>query len=157
MTTSIPLSELGSSPSAKFEKIGDKFVGRIVAMDRRSQTDPVTGAVKTFADGSPRPVLVITIEQADGETVALWARGGNYEPAQGHGESMMAAIGTAIRAAGANSLDEGAMLGVAHTGLGKANGPGMNAPLLFAAQYQPPAQSIPADDLFAGTGNTEPF
>jgi hypothetical protein len=65
---------------------------------------------------------------------------------------MLNAIGTAVRTAGASSLDVGGMLAVVHSGLGKPPSPGFNAPKLFTAQYQPPApqtQQVDVDDLFS--------
>jgi hypothetical protein len=147
---SIPLSELESSPSAKFDKHGDKYAGRIVSTAKRQQTDPVTGAVKTFPSGDPMPVLVITIEDQTGERVALWAKGGRFQAVVGSGEAMLNAIGTAVRNAGADALDPGGLLAVAYTG-DSAPKPGLNAAKLFTAQYQPPASpaSVPVQDLFA--------
>jgi hypothetical protein len=160
MTTSIPLSELQSSPAAKFENVGDTYAGTITGLDERNQTDPVTGQVKTFASGDPQTVWVITIEQANGETIALWARGGNYVPNQGTGESMLFAIGTAVKNANASAVEVGGRLAVRHSGIGKPTAPGLSAPRLFVAQYEPPAnqpQSIPAADLFEPTGDQSPF
>ena len=143
--TSIPLSELESSAAAKFENINDAHVGRIVGIVQRPQTDLKSGQVKTFSDGAPMMQWVITIEKAGGDTVALWAKGGKFKAVSGSGESMLNAIGTAVRAAGADSVDVGGQLAVAHTGLGEAK-PGMNAPKLYTAQYKPPAPvSVPAD------------
>lgn len=145
---SIPLSELGSgAPAAKFANIGDTYVGRITAMAQRQQTDPVTNQVKTFVDGSPRMQWVITIEQANGESVSLWARGGKSKAAKGTGETMLNAIGSAVRAAGASAVDVGGELAVAYTGESEA-ALGLNPSKLFSAQYRPPSQSIPVD-LFA--------
>lgn len=157
MTTSIPLSEFGGSgaPSAKFENFGDKYSGTITNIEKRPQTDPVSGKVKTFDDGQPMTQWVITIEQSNGESVALWAKGGNYEPQQGTGDSMQNAIAAAVEAAGASSVDVGAMLAVAHTGLTKPK-PGLNPARLFQAQYKAPerqpAESLSSSDLF-----DEPF
>jgi hypothetical protein len=147
--TSIPLSDIESSASAKFVAIGDKYAGRITNITERQQTDPVNGAVKTWQDGTPRMVWVITIEQADGETVAFWARGGKFKAASGSGESMLSAIGTAVRTAGAGSVDIGGQLALAHTGLAEQATPGFTQAKLFTAQYVPPAPvSVPVD-LFA--------
>ena len=160
MTNSIPLTDLQSSPAAKFENIGDTYVGVITALDVRSQTDPVTGAIKTFQSGDPMPVWVITIEQDNGESVALWGRKGNYVAATGQGEAMMNAIGHAVETAGAKSIDVGGRLAVRHSGLGKPTAAGLRAPRLFVAQYEAPApttQSIPAADLFEGGGDESPF
>lgn len=147
MTSSIPLSDLESSPSAKFENIGDKCAGRIVALDPRQQTSP-EGEALSWPDGSARMLWVITVESTDGDRVNLWAKGGNYKPESGTGESMLTAIGTAVRAAGASGVDVGGELAVAFTGLGEKK-PGKNAPKLYTAQYRAPQASIPAADLFS--------
>lgn len=149
MSQSIPLSDLQGGASAKFERQGDKYAGRVTSIEQRHQTDPKTGQVQTWADGTPKPVVVISLEQSNGEVVALWAKGGRFSAATGQGESMLNAIGTAVRAAGAASLDVGAQLAVAYTGEGEAK-PGLNAPKLYSAQYQAaPAASVAVDDLFA--------
>jgi hypothetical protein len=144
MTQSLPLSSLETSSSAKFPDVGTKYVGRITGIDQRPQTD-LEGKPKFFPSGDPMMLWVITIEDERGETVALWAKGGNYKAASGTGQSMQNAIAQAIRDAKADSITVGGQLGVAHTGLSDAK-PGMNPAKLFTAQYQPPAApSVPAD------------
>jgi hypothetical protein len=141
----IPLSEMEQSPSAKWTQIGDTYRGRIVSMDKRQNTKPGSGEPVFFPSGDPQMVWVITIEQANGERVALWAGNGKYKAASGSGEAMLAAIGTAVRAAGANAVDIGAELAVAHSGMGEAS-PGKNPPRLFTAQYRQAApESVPVD------------
>lgn len=149
MTDSIPLSELSSAVAAKFERIGDKYIGRIVGFSERQQTD-LKGKPLTFDDGSPRMQWVISIEdEATGDTKAFYAKGGKFQPAEGTGESMLAAISTAVRAANANSLDVGGRLGIAFTGRAEAR-PGYDQAKLYTAQYEPPPPaSIPASDLFS--------
>jgi hypothetical protein len=145
MTQSIPLSGLESSPSAKFTNIGDSHAGRITALEERAQTDITTGEPRTFKDGSPRMQWVISIQKHDGEVVALYARGGRFKAATGTGDSMLTAIGLAVRAANASGVDIGGELAVAFTGLGEAL-PGKNPAKLFTAQYKPPAPvSVPVD------------
>jgi hypothetical protein len=149
MTDSIPLSELGTSAAyAKFEKLGDKHAGRVTAVDQRPQTDPQTGAVKTFSDGRPMMLWVITIEDGNGDLEALWAKGGKFRAEQGTGESMLAAIYSAVVEAGADALAVGGQLAVAHTGLAERK-PGMNPAKLFTAQYVPPAPASVPVDLFS--------
>jgi hypothetical protein len=150
MSNSIPLSSLqGGSPAAKFEKVGDKYAGVIESMDERQQTDFSTGKPLFFESGDPRMQWVITIGTPEGDSVSLYARGGNHKPDRGSGESMLNAIGTAVLEAGANALEVGGRLAVAHTGFGEAKA-GLNAPKLYTAQYQPPAApSVAVDDLFA--------
>lgn len=149
MSDSIPLSDLGSSPGFPFNNFGDKCVGRILRMEKRQQTDLQGGGVKTFKDGTPMMMTVITLRLADGSEAALYARAGNYEVVEGSGKSMAAAITEAARAAGASSIDAGAELAVAFTGLGKATGTGRNQPKLYTAQYKAATASVPVDDLFS--------
>ena len=83
--------------------------------------------------------------------MAVWAKGGKYTPTRGTGESMISAIGAAVRAAGANSVEVGGKLAVAFTGEADVK-PGMNPAKLFTAQYQAPVAqptSAPVDDLFS--------
>jgi hypothetical protein len=149
MSTSVPLSAFeSSSPAAKFEKLGDKVVGTIEAMNERQQTEFATGKPLYFESGDPKMQWVITIKTAEGESLSLYARGGNFEVGSGTGESLLSAIGTAVRAAGANEVVVGAQLAVVHSGLGKPK-PGLNPPKLYTAQYQAPAApAVAVDDLF---------
>lgn len=145
MTSSIPLSQLESGKAAKWQTIGDTFAGRIVSMEQRQQTDPKDNTPKFFPSGDPMMVWVITVEQANGDTVAFYASGGKYKVEEGEGESMLNAIGAAVRAAGASGVDVGAELAVSFSGWGEAK-TGLNRPRLFKAQYRPPAPvSVPVD------------
>jgi hypothetical protein len=146
--TSIPLSDLGGgAPAAKFDALGDSHSGVILSMDKRAQTDPATGQVKTFADGTPRPQWVVTIEEDTGESVTLWAKGGRFTVVKGSGESMLSAITSAVRAAGCQAVDPGAHLTVTHTGLGDAK---PQPAKLFTAEYKPAAPgSVSVDELFS--------
>jgi len=147
MTNSIPLSQLESNPGAKWTDLGVSYKGRITGIEQRQQTD-LDGVPLTFPDGNPRLQWVITVEQSDGEAVTFYAKGGNYKADEGKGEAMLAAIGTAVREAGAAAVDVGGELAVAFTGTAALGG-GRTAKL-FTAQYRPPAPaSIPASDLFA--------
>lgn len=146
-TNSIPLSDLESSPSAKWNAVGDSYRGRILSMEKRQNTKPGSGEPVFFPSGDPQMVWVITIEQNNGDRVALWAAGGNYKAASGSGESMLSAIGAAVRAAGAAAVEMGAELAVAHTGMGEAS-PGKNPPRLYTAQYRAPVPAAVPVDLF---------
>jgi hypothetical protein len=144
---SIPLSELQSAPAAKFEEMGDSNEGRISAVEWRKQTDPKTGQVKYFSSGDPMQQLVITIDTAKGESMALYAKGGNFPAVKGEGQSMLNAIAKAAKDAGAGSIDVGADLTVTFTGEGKKE-PGLNAPKLYTAKYAAAKASVPVGDLF---------
>lgn len=151
MSNSIPLHDLEASQSAKFDAIGDKYIGIITGIDHRQQTDPKTGIPKTFPSGDPMMLYVITLQPEGGDPIALWAKGGRFQAVQGTGESMLSAIGTAVREAGATSVEVGAKLAVAFTGEGETK-PGFNAPKLYTAKYEPPQaqpQAVAVDDLFS--------
>jgi len=146
--SSVPLSDIGGSaaPSAKFDNMGDSHSGVVLSSDKRVQTDPADGSVKTFKDGTPRPQWVFTIEEDNGESVSLWAKGGKFTVIKGSGESMLNAITSAVRAAGCQTIDSGAHLTVTHTGLGDAK---PQPAKLFTAEYKPAAPgSVPVDDLY---------
>ena len=143
MTESIPLGELESSPSAKFVAYGDSYSGRITAMTERQQTN-IDGKPLSFDDGSPRMQWVITLMQASGDSVAIYAKGGKFKAKTGKGESMLSAIGSAVRAAGAGSVDVGGELAVAFTGESEAQ-PGRSPAKLYTAQYKAPTTTIPVD------------
>jgi len=143
MTNSIPLSALGSGTSAKFKQVGDKVAGKILSIEQRQQTS-IDGHPQTFADGSPRMQWVVTLQREDGETVGLYARGGNYKATTGEGESMEAALASAGTAAKVEAIEVGGQLAVVHTGTADL-GAGKVAKL-YRAQYQPPAPvSVPLD------------
>lgn len=143
MTQSIPLGALESTASAKFTNIGDAHAGRITAIEERQQTEIDNKTPKTFPDGSPMMQWVITIEKEDGETVSLFAKGGKYKAETGTGDSMLNAIGAAVRTAEASGVDVGGELAIKFTGL--ADAPKGKAKL-YTAQYRPPKPaSIPAD------------
>lgn len=147
MTNSIPLSALGSGASAKFKQIGDKVAGKILAIEQRQQTD-IDQKLQFFADGvTPRMQWVITLQDASGETIGLYARGGNYKATSGEGESMEAAIASAGMAANATAIEVGGQLAIAHTGTADL-GAGKIAKL-YRAQYQPPAPASVPLDLFS--------
>jgi hypothetical protein len=141
--TSIPLSS--SAPGWKPESFGDAVVGRIITLKERAQTEPGTGKVVTFNDGSPRMQLVVTVRPDDGsDDVTLYAKGGKFTAAQGNGQAMRTAIESAARDSGADSIAEGARLGIAFTGLSEAK-PGLSPAKLFTAQYEAPSSSVPVD------------
>lgn len=152
----LSLSELGGGSKAwSAENIGDKISGRIRLVERRQQRNLDNGQLETWPDGQPRMITYIELEtderddDDDDGVRALYAKGGrNHEPAQGTGTSMEVAIAEAVKAAGCNSIDEGATLAVAHTGLAKPQTRGFNPAKLYRAQYKPPVSSVSADDLF---------
>jgi hypothetical protein len=152
----LALSELGGGAKAwSAENMGDKIVGRIKLVERRQQRGLDDGKLVTWDDGSPKMLTYIELEtdervdDEDDGIRSLYAKGGrNFEAAQGSGKAMEVAIAEAVKAAGCNSIDEGATLAVQFTGLGKSTTRGYNPPKLFKAQYKAPISSVAADDLF---------
>jgi hypothetical protein len=145
--SSIPLSDLEAGNAAKFTQFGDSYAGTITAMEERQQTD-TAGNLLFFPDETPRMLWVITIQPDGGDAVQLWAKGGRYKAAEGTGESMLAAIGLAVRAAEADGVDVGGQLAVAYTGNGEKTSKG-GTPKLYTAEYRPPKPAgIPATNLF---------
>lgn len=142
----------GGGKAAKFEAVGDTVEGTIVEAKVTQQTDMESNEPLTWADGSPRMQLVVSL-QTDAKTEdddgvrRIYAKGGTYEVDSGTGTSMKQAIADAVKKAGAKSLDEGGWLKVGHTGLGKKTNRGYSAPKLFRASYKAPVASISADDL----------
>lgn len=152
-TNSIPLSELQGGKAASWDAVGDRYVGRIVSMDQRQQTN-TEGQPLSWNDGSPRLQWVIGIELANGDVANLYAKGGSFAPVQGTGKAMLVAIGEAVKAAGGTELRVGDELAVAFTGLGEARG-GKNAPKLYTAAYKMAAQqpaAVAVADLFSDGG-----
>lgn len=145
---SIPLSQLQPSPGAKWAQIGDKHAGRLISAEQRQQTDLKDGSPKFFASGDPMMQWLITLEEADGTTVVLYAKGGNYTAATGTGWAMQVALVKALEAAGATELTMGGQLAVAWTGESEPR-PGMNAAHLYTAQYVPPKPAAIPVDLFS--------
>lgn len=136
-----------------FDNVGDSVSGEIVGMDLRQQTNMETGEPLTWRDGSPRMVLVITIQteaqddEADDGQRTLWCRGGNFAVVSGKGTSSLTAVKDALRRAGVKDLDIGGTIAMAYTGDGKPSARGMNAPKLYTVAYQPPTQNVSLDDL----------
>lgn len=152
---SLPINEIASGGKAwSPETVGDKISGIIKLVERRQQRDFTTGDPLTWSDGSPRMLTYIELEtdlrdsDEDDGVRALYAKGGNFEVASGSGTALERAIVEAVKAAGATSIDEGAKLDVAHTGLAKPTTRGYQPAKLFTARYEAPKSSVGVDDLF---------
>lgn len=144
----------GGGKAASFEEVGVVCEGEIIDARLAQQTDMDTNAPLFWTDGRPRMQLVLTLQTEeragpddDGQR-RLYAKGGNFEAANGSGVSMKDAIADALRKAESKKLEVGGHLKVAHTGVGKKTNRGFNAPKLFKASYKPPTVSVAADDLF---------
>ena len=144
----------GGGKAAKFENIGDAVEGIIENVVVSQQTSMEDNTPLTWPDGRPREQLVVTLatdlrEADDDDGIRkAYAKGGNYEAAEGTGTSMKDAIKDAVKKAGSRTLDEGGWLKIAHTGVGKKTNRGYAAPKLFRAQYKAPTASVEVEDLF---------
>lgn len=142
-----------AAKSFTFEDIGDAVEGTIVALDLRQQTDLQTGEPLTWNDGSPRKVLVITLQtelqddEADEGLRAVWCKGGNYTVATGKGVSSLTAVKDALRAVNAKDLEEGGFMRMELTGRGKATTKGFTQPNLYTATYGVPVAHVSMDEL----------
>ena len=61
-------------PSLKFEKIGDVHTGVVTDVKKLEDRDPA-GVAKTWPNGDPRFVYVITLKTEKDGDANLWARG----------------------------------------------------------------------------------
>ena len=143
----------GGGKAAKFDNLGDFVEGTITNVQMTQQTSMDDNVPLTWADGSPRMQLVITLQtdnegENDDGLRRIYAKGGNFEVAEGSGKSLKDAIADAVKTAEARSIDEGGYLKVAYTGVGKKTNRGYQAPKLFKARYSKPKNSVPTDDLF---------
>ena len=110
-------------PSLKFEKIGDVHTGIVTDVKKLEDRDPA-GAKKTWPNGDPRFVYVLTMTtEKDGEA-NLWARG-----------AMITAIREAAKTIGVTEL-VGKKVSIKYTADGEKKSAGFNAPKLFAAKVE---------------------
>lgn len=144
----------GGGKAFKFDDLGDVAEGEITDVQVTQQTDMDTQAPLFWSDGSPRKQLVITLQTSqkdddndDGQR-RLYAKGGNFEAAQGEGKSMKDAVADAVKKSGARSIASGGYLKVAFTGLAKKTNRGFQPAKLYKASYKQPVASVSADELF---------
>ena len=146
------LREQGGGKAFAFDAIGDSVQGEIIGMDLRQQTDMQTGEPKTFDDGRPRMVMVVTLQtelqgdETDDGSRSVWLRGGNYAVGKGKGTSSLTAVKDAMRRAGVSDIETGGWLRVDYTGESVAKR-GYNPAKLYTADYRPPRNAVSLDDL----------
>jgi hypothetical protein len=135
---------MGSSARGfKFTEPGDKVSGRIVSLDMQQQRDFSTGKPKFWNDDENQPMMQLRIilqteladDKDDDGQRAVYVKG-----------EMQKAVKAALAESGAKQIEEGATLRVKFTGLGAKEG-NLNAPKLYQAQYEPPAQGVSVDDF----------
>ena len=140
--------------SFPFNAVGDRVSGTIVSAQVRQQTNLETGVPETWRDGSPKNMLVVTLQTElqeddnDDGVRSLFLRGGNYTAADGKGTSSLTAVRDAIKASGSKELAVGAKLTVAYTGNGVKSNNAFTAPKLYSARYEPPVARVDVEELF---------
>jgi hypothetical protein len=134
----------GGIPGAKFDAIGDKVKGVVVASQVVAQKDFETGAVERWEDGTEKKQVIVDLQtevrdskiDSDDGMRRLYCKA-----------NLLTALRTALRAAGA-PLENGGELEVEYTADGTPPKKGFSAPKLYKAVYTPPtAKPITADDL----------
>ena len=148
MSDSMKLSDLGGTPTFKFEGVGDRCRGPVVAIQKRQSTDMDSGELLTWPDGRPKMYTSVTL-QIDGEERTVNGAGGTFEVGSGEGKSFEAALLAAAKAAGVESIDKGATLEIVHSGMGKKTSAGKNAPRLYTMKYTPPNTALDTSGLFS--------
>lgn len=122
--------------SFKFDTINATAKGTIVSLDMQQQRDIKTGQPKFWDDQKTQPMMqlrvVLATDEHDGEDDnghrAIYVKG-----------NMQQAVRDAIKAAGAEKIEEGGTLAVQYYDNGQATTVGFNPPKLYKAQYKPPS------------------
>lgn len=142
----------GTGKAFDFGAIGDTVKGVIVDMKKRQQTDFQTGAPLFWNDGSPKMMLMISLQtdiqdSEDDEGIRnVYLRGGNFTALKGKGTSSLVAVKDAVKKSG-KPIEIGGTLTLQYSGEGPAPAKGMNPSKLYTASYQPPSYSVELDEL----------
>ncbi len=124
------------SPSCRFKRVGDMHTGIVVSFEEKQQRDLTTGNPKSWPDGNPAMMLVITLqtEERDDEIEDDDGRRCLYVNKPG---GMFVAIKTAI---GKFKFSPGSKLAVKYVKDGVPKQRGFNAPKEYVAKYWPPEE-----------------
>lgn len=130
-------------PSASFPTIGSRCFGRIVAYEKRQQRD-LDGNKKTWDDGEPMWQLVFTLDtgEIDPEIEGDDGMRKVYAKAQ-----MLNAIREAVKKTGHQGDLVGGELGVIYSADGEQQRRGYNAPKVYVAKFEPPAQTADLGEI----------
>lgn len=141
-----------SSVACQFPTVGHSYKGTVLGFKVQQQINMETGEPETWADGSPKNQVLITLDagakgkyntslgqweevEDDDGVRTLYAKGGIFT-----------AVRDALRLS-RSKLAEGGTLEIIFVGLGTASKKGWNPPKRFKAVYTPPAEV--AEDPFA--------
>lgn len=142
VTDFLSSSDYEKHPPAAFEEIGDKVTGTIVGEPRVKEMDDI------FNPGEKVTKLIIELDTGvpyDGEDQAL--HGDTVRTVWVNKGKMASAINQAVKAAGANKLEEGGKLAVQYVGNGTASQRGWKPPKEYAAKYEAPKGGLDLDDF----------
>lgn len=139
--------------SFAFEAVGDTVSGMVKSFDLRQQTNLDDGTLAFWPDGKPRMMVVVNLQtelrddDSDDGIRVLYARGGNYQVAEGKGAAMTVAIFDAMKRAGKKDFEEGAKLTVQYAGKAVQNNRAYSQAKLYTATYQPPVNRVDMEEL----------
>lgn len=142
----------GGGASAKFDNPGDTITGTVESAEVKDQTDIQSGKPLLWDDGSPRKQLVVRLQTAlrddsdDDGVRAVYVKGAKKAGSR----SLHDAVASAVRAAGAKSLEVGGTLTVTHDGTEASQTRGYNDRKLYSASYVAPDRASGAGG-FLGT------
>ena len=128
-------------PSVKWPARGTKVVGVIQSYEKRQERD-IDGNKVTWDDGEPKWQLVFTLDtgQPDPDIDGDDGVRKLYTKPQ-----MLAAIREAVKKTGHRGDLVGGKLGVVYAADGEQQRRGYNAPKVFTAKFEPPAQTSDLD------------
>jgi hypothetical protein len=144
---------MGSAvPSAKFPVVGTTVTGVITEDPAVVDQKDLDGNVKTWDNGDPQKMLVVTLQTADRDPEItdddgmrkLYVKGSKNPESK----SMTAALSAAVKKARAKGLEIGGKVTVTYVGDGKQDKKGFNPPKQFEAVYEAP--SVAASGEFLG-------
>jgi hypothetical protein len=143
----------GGSAYFGFPTLGTSITGTIAEEpETRQQTDPSTGDLKTFKNGDPMTVLVVTLQTDLRDPQVMDDDGKRSVWLSSKGQKQ--AVGKALRDAKSKGLDVGGTLSMAYTADGEKSNPAFSAPKIFSAHYVPPANV--SESYFAAETNAAP-
>lgn len=139
--------------------VGDSVTGIITSASREQQTDFDTRAPLVWDNGDPRMETVIIMDtdlrdpeiENDKGARALHLRGGNYELAEGEGQSGEDALRDAMRSSGLRA-EPGVKITAKITGMAKPTGRGRNPAKMWTIELEKAElpSGVGEEDIFGG-------
>lgn len=146
----------GGGKSASFDNIGDSITGTILSAEVKDQTDIGTGKPLTWDNGEVKKQLVVKLQTSladDGDddgVRAIYVKGSKKAGSR----SLHDAVASAVRQAGAKSLEVGGTLTVTHDGTEPSATRGFSDRKLYSATYAAPNKAAQTGDFLGTLGAT---